>query len=847
MRLRNYGARGFINLVWLLGLLMQGPQAHAIIYYVSPGGSDGNAGTSWATARATVQSAMSLASVSDQIWVAAGTYLLSSGITMNNGVALYGGFNGTEHSLGQRDTVHNVTVLDGKSTYAIVTLPSNTSLRTRVDGFTFQHGSNYDIGINQGSGVVANNTLNEAGSAVIAECIWSNGDRAYVGNTVVINNNKITSSANGIDLGCGSASLSGNTVQNCGGTGIVVARGLPTVTMNNNIVTACKAGFTILAYALTFAHNAATFNLGLGMNVMMWYGPAATFIVADNLSASNGAGGLNCFCCNSTMIIRDNLIADNGNTTNGGGILIDGTYGPFVLMNNTIVDNAAGTPSGGGGVYLKGGAGTPGGTVANNLVAFNTSGIDTDGSNPANVTLTTNDVFGSDFNNYDNLSPGASDISADPLFVDQIDHDYHLTAASPCIDTGADGFVAPGDVDVDGNPRIYGAHVDIGGYEWAPSAYPVLAALAVSPSTLCAGQSASGLITLTSAALPGGATIQVSSSNPAALSVPSSVTVPAGSNAVLISMTASALTVPQAVTISAAYRGVTQSAVVTVNPLIASLTLSPPVVIGGAASTGTLTLNGSNPSALTVTLTSSDASVTVPASITVAAGATFATFPVTTTSVTAVRSVTLTAVGGVQTLTAPLNVDPSATLKNLTITPGAVTGGLTATGVVTLTAAAPTGGIVIPIANSAPTVAVAPVTVTIPAGKRSVAFLIPTGVVSASTTATLTAALGSVAKTAKLTVTPATIASLTLMPSTVQGGENSIGIVTLSMPAPSPVVVTLSGGTVASPDVTSIVIPTGAIQGLFNISTVTVTAQTSVTMKTTAYGVAKTATLTVTP
>jgi len=46
-----------------------------------------------------------------------------------------------------------------------------------------------------------------------------------------------------------------------------------------------------------------------------------------------------------------------------------------------------------------------------------------------------NDIW-NNANNYYYCSPGANDISADPLFLDSINSDYHLKAESPCIDSG---------------------------------------------------------------------------------------------------------------------------------------------------------------------------------------------------------------------------------------------------------------------------------------------------------------------------------------------------------------------------------------------------------------------------
>jgi len=86
--------------------------------------------------------------------------------------------------------------------------------------------------------------------------------------------------------------------------------------------------------------------------------------------------------------------------------------------------------------------------------------------------------------------------------------------------------------------------------------------------------------------------------------------------------------------------------------------VSPATVLGGGASTGTVTLSGQAPTGGTVvSLTSSNTSAAqVPSSITVAAGATTATFVVTTSSVAANTSVTITATHNSVTRTATLTV-----------------------------------------------------------------------------------------------------------------------------------------------------------------------------------------------
>ncbi|MCK5797458.1 MAG: IPT/TIG domain-containing protein [Deltaproteobacteria bacterium] len=56
-------------------------------------------------------------------------------------------------------------------------------------------------------------------------------------------------------------------------------------------------------------------------------------------------------------------------------------------------------------------------------------------------------------------------IPGDPRFVNAASHDYHLSAGSPAIDTGAKASVP---VDRDGVPRPQGAGFDVGAYEFLP-------------------------------------------------------------------------------------------------------------------------------------------------------------------------------------------------------------------------------------------------------------------------------------------------------------------------------------------------------------------------------------------
>jgi hypothetical protein len=191
-----------------------------------------------------------------------------------------------------------------------------------------------------------------------------------------------------------------------------------------------------------------------------------------------------------------------------------------------------------------------------------------------------------------------------------------------------------------------------------------LSAVKLSPKSVVGGKSTTGnTVTLNGPAPAAGAVVDLTSSAPGIAAPPVSVTVPAGattSPAFTIATTAVASQTP--VTIFANYDGAAKSAVLTVDsPQLASLKLAPTSVKGGRSTTkNTVTLNGPAPAGgAVVMLTSNDAAVaSPPTSMTVAAGATSATFAITTTAVTTDTVVSITATYGGATKSANLTVTP---------------------------------------------------------------------------------------------------------------------------------------------------------------------------------------------
>jgi hypothetical protein len=214
-------------------------------------------------------------------------------------------------------------------------------------------------------------------------------------------------------------------------------------------------------------------------------------------------------------------------------------------------------------------------------------------------------------------------------------------------------------------------------------------------------------------------------------------------------------------------------------PSLAGIALNPASVVGGATSQGTASLTSAAPAGgAVVTLSSSNMSAaTVPASVTIPAGAFSATFSVSTASVTASTSVTISGAFGGATRNATLTVTPPpappppASLSSISVTPASVTGGSSAQGTVTLTSAAPTGGLVVALSTSNTAVATAPSSVTVAQGATSASFAIATRAVSSSTSVTITTSAGGVTRTAGLTVSSQPAAAMLTVTATGRGGE----------------------------------------------------------------------------
>ena len=378
-----------------------------------------------------------------------------------------------------------------------------------------------------------------------------------------------------------------------------------------------------------------------------------------------------------------------------------------------------------------------------------------------------------------------------------------------------------------------------------------LISLTIVPNSILGGNTAVGIVELDRPAATGGVTITLGSSNPAVASVPSTVVIPSGSTNASFPITTVIVASTTNVTISADRDGVGAIPPLTANLEVRAvgftITIDPTSVPGGDPATGTVTLDEAAPAGgITVTLSSNNPAASVPSTATVPEGETEATFDIDTTTVTNNTTATITGTFMLSSASATLDILAAVPIS-LSITPSSVVGGQTATGTVTLSGQAPSGGVVVSLSSDNGAV-IPPASVVVVEGQSSTSFVINTLGVAVTTTATVTASVGSVSVMDTLTVTPAALIELSFMPSRVRGPATTTMTITLSAQAPpggAVVSMTTSDPTLANipPTVT---IPAGATFRSVTITTRRVSRTLATLVSATYGGNTRFATLTVT-
>jgi hypothetical protein len=428
------------------------------IYRVVPDGtSSGDCGDSWANACSLQHALKDLADGGgDEIWVAAGTYTPGAAredtFQLKNGVALYGGFAGTESERSQRDWQTNETILSGDigvsedssdNSYHVVS-GSGTDRSAVLDGFTVTKGNADTSGSfrNMGAGM-----YNRSGSPTVRNTRFEgNSASAYGGGM----HNREGSSPLLINV-----VFSGNSAGMEGG-------GMDNASSNPEL------------QGVTFLENTAVYYGGGMANKSS--SPILTNVEflgnrALGTSAIDGSGGgmyNSGVTAPSSPTLTNVVFSGNWAKMNGGGMynaaISEAYRGAPMLINVTFAGNHA--QNIGGAIYNV--YSDP--TLVNAIVWGNTATGGYPGifSNAAlsHPTYRYSIIQGTLQGSYD----AESISSVDPLFVRNPGSgdygDLSLQATSPAIDAGDTNAVPDGvSTDLAGNPRIANSIVDMGAYE----------------------------------------------------------------------------------------------------------------------------------------------------------------------------------------------------------------------------------------------------------------------------------------------------------------------------------------------------------------------------------------------
>lgn len=385
-------------------------------------GYNGN-GYSWENASNDLQAMINESKSGNEIWVTAGTYKPNrlptdlSAITTTNsdnafllkdGVKIYGGFDGSETTLDQRNISANESVLNGNLgsdihtrhiVLAIGTTDSKIGSGTILDGFTIT-----------GSKALGGSSITVNGHAIAP----NNGAAVYNFNSLAhysnlkINNNQASNYGGGIYNWASSPTFKNLQLsENSAGSGGAIAN---------------------------YLSDPIVFNAKITGNSAIWGGGIFSYLANGDYSG----------------------LQISGNSADFGSGIYNSSASPTVL-NATIASNVK------HGVYNTDNTSTP--SFSNTIIYGNTSGV-TGGISTYTNSLV-QDLAATGENLDGTIDPGFINALAPALTTGG---DYHLSECSPVINAGDNSLLSVSySNDLSGQNRLYGSFVDLGAYEYQAS------------------------------------------------------------------------------------------------------------------------------------------------------------------------------------------------------------------------------------------------------------------------------------------------------------------------------------------------------------------------------------------
>jgi hypothetical protein len=372
-------------------------------------------------AGSSIQTAINDAYDGDTLEVEAGTY---------NETIDFGGKPLTVRSIGGM----GVTEINGGFSGSVVTFASGEGPDSVLEGFTIADG-----------GFTSHGGLDVGGGVFCLDSSPTLTDCAIIGHL-------LAERGGGVFIDNGSPSITGCFIEHnlaTRGGGLYIASGNPVLTSclvgSNDAVDGAglynEAGNPTIG-SCNFQGNRADLKGGgvatdsaATITRCLFHANRCTFIGLNGFGGGVWAGGNN-------VVIASCVFRDNEASDSGGGI--------HFAASNIDVTNCT----------FHGNSSPMGGTACN-----------------GNGTLTNCILWGNDAPDYDGFGtvnhcdieaggpPGPGNISADPLFVDAINGDFHLLDGSPCIDAGNNAAPGLPAIDYDEEARVQHCRVDMGADE----------------------------------------------------------------------------------------------------------------------------------------------------------------------------------------------------------------------------------------------------------------------------------------------------------------------------------------------------------------------------------------------
>ncbi|NHN26655.1 T9SS type A sorting domain-containing protein [Flavobacterium jejuense] len=396
--------------------------------YVNHAATGANNGTSWTDAYVDLQVALnSIASSNRTVWIAGGTYRpANTGVNAtflidDANTAVYGGFNGTETQLSERDWIANPTILSGD-------LLANDNTTIAFSNTTRNDNSQHLMVINANNAIVDGLILSDGHANGVG--VHSSGAALYRGDTFGSLTIRNCEFKNNVSLNAAAGVHARFDV-----SGFLLVENTKFI---NNLAT----------YATSFYQYTNVANVSVNVDIR-------NSLFENNKAIDNGAtkgyagsaGWFRAYSAGSTV---------NANFVNNTYVNnVDSGTNSFVVNRGTIGLSKNGSAA----VYLN--------SSIYNCIFWNNTGVGGATSMAVNNIVdafpTTLSAYNSlDSDNFSTVPTKLNIVTANPLFVST--SDFQLTNVSPAKDAGDNTYLSL-TTDLNNNPRIVNTTIDMGAYE----------------------------------------------------------------------------------------------------------------------------------------------------------------------------------------------------------------------------------------------------------------------------------------------------------------------------------------------------------------------------------------------